>query len=156
VVTVEFECETMLLLDPEEAFDLSLRVDAHTASLADSGERATTNAGSTLGLGDEVTWRARHFGLPWTMTSKIVEWDRPSRFVDEQERGPFAMFRHEHLFELHEGGTRMTDRVAFRAPLGPIGVLVEKALLGRYMHGLIQTRNRYLASKPPNGTWHSR
>ena len=107
-----------------------------------------------LGLGDEVTWHARHFGLLWTMTIKIVEWDRPSRFVDEQERGPFAMFRHEHLFEPHGDGTRMTDRVAFRAPFGPIGGFVERVVLGRYMHGVIQTRNRYLESQPADGASH--
>jgi ligand-binding SRPBCC domain-containing protein len=145
VMTVAFECETILLLNPAAAFDLSLSVAAHTASLAGSDERATTDAGSMLGLGDEVTWHARHFGLPWTMTSKVVEWDRPTRFVDVQERGPFAMFRHEHVFEPHAGGTRMTDRVTFRAPLGPIGGLVEKAVLGRYLRRLIQTRNAYLA-----------
>jgi ligand-binding SRPBCC domain-containing protein len=33
------------------------------------------------------------------MTSRITEWSRPERFVDEQVRGPFAAFRHEHLFE---------------------------------------------------------
>jgi ligand-binding SRPBCC domain-containing protein len=154
VVAVEFECETRLSLTPAEAFDLSLRVDVHTASLAHSCERASANAGSMLGLGDEVTWRARHFGLPWTMTSKIVKWDRPSRFVDEQESGPFATFRHEHVFEPHGGGTRMTDRVAFRAPLGPIGRLFEKAVLGRYMRRLIQTRNGFLASQSADGTLH--
>lgn len=151
-MTVEFECETVLLLGPVDAFDLSLSVDAHTASLAASGERATTSVGATLGLGDDVTWRARHFGLPWTMTSRIVEWERPTRFVDEQVHGPFAMFRHEHLFEPHGADTRMTDRVKFRAPYGPIGTVVERVFLARYLCHLIQTRNAYLASRPTDDT----
>lgn len=152
-MAVEFECETLLRLGPADAFDASLSVDTHVASLAYSGERATTAAGRVLGLGDEVTWRARHFGLPWVMTSRIVEWDRPRRFVDQQERGPFARYRHEHLFEPQAAGTVMTDRIEFRAPMGPIGVVVEKLLLERYLRGLIETRNNYLAgllSLPPS------
>jgi ligand-binding SRPBCC domain-containing protein len=144
-VTVEFESVTFLSLDPPEAFDVSLNIDAHTASLMRSREQATSSAGQTLGLGDEVTWRARHLGLPWTMTSRIIEWDRPRRFVDQQQQGPFAEFRHEHLFERNASGTRMTDRIQFTAPMGVIGVLAEKVLLGRYMRKLIATRNEYLA-----------
>src|SRR5437667_12407456 len=41
-----------------------------------------TQAGDALSsLGETVTWRARHFGVPWTVTSKITALDRPSRFV---------------------------------------------------------------------------
>ena len=36
-----------------------------------------------MNLDDEVTWSARHFGVPWRMTSKIVEYQRPDQFVDE-------------------------------------------------------------------------
>jgi hypothetical protein len=76
---------------PEQAFDLSLDVEAHTGSMARSRERVIRGVmHGRLGLDDQVTWRARHFGLPWTMTSKVTEWDRPNRFVDEQVAGPFA------------------------------------------------------------------
>jgi hypothetical protein len=50
---------------------------------------------------------------------------------DEQDRGPFAMFRHEYLFEPHGRGTRITNRVTCRSPLGPIGGLVENPTLVR-------------------------
>jgi len=35
-------------------------------------------------LGDQVTWRARHFGIVFQMTSAITEYQPPKRFVDEQ------------------------------------------------------------------------
>jgi hypothetical protein len=38
-------------------------------------------------LGDSVTWRARHFGVVFRMTSAITEYQPPSRFVDEQRGG---------------------------------------------------------------------
>jgi len=144
------ELVTDLDLSPESAFDFSLDVDAHTKSMAASREVAV--AGVTRGrmnLNDEVTWRAWHFGIPWRMTSRIIDLERPLRFVDEQVRGPFAAFRHEHVFQATAHGTRMVDRIEFAAPFGWLGRLAERLVLTRYLEGLIRRRNAYLARRPP-------
>lgn len=47
-MTVEFEVTTLVAAPRDVVFDLSLDVDAHTASLADSDERAV--GGVTRGL----------------------------------------------------------------------------------------------------------
>jgi len=86
--------------------------------------------------------------IAWKMTSKITEWDRPIRFVDEQVAGPFASFRHEHTFErTGDGGTRMRDRVAFNAPAGVLGRAAEWLFIGRYVRHLIEVRNAYLSDE---------
>ena len=103
--------------------------------------------GGTIGLGEHVTWRAVHFGVPFTMTSQITELDRPTRFVDAQTRGPFRRFRHEHLFEQRGTNTVMIDRLDFDAPLGPIGRVVERVALGRYLERLIEERGLFLKAK---------
>ena len=130
----------------EACFDLSLSVDAHAASMGASGERAVAGVTSgRMSLGDTVTWKARHFGLPFLLTSTISAYERPVRFVDEQVRGPFVRWHHEHLFEADpNGGTRMIDRIDFRSPAGPLGVLVDRVFLEGYMRGLIERRNTYL------------
>lgn len=46
-------------------------------------------------LGDTVTWRARHFGIAFRITSAITEYQYPSRFVDEQLHGPFRRWWHD-------------------------------------------------------------
>jgi len=98
-----------------------------------------------MGLGDTVTWRARHFGLPFEMTSAITAYERPHRFVDEQQRGPFQSWWHEHTFDaLDPHHTLMTDEIAFRSPLGPLGAIVDRVVLGRYMPHLIRQRNQWL------------
>ena len=128
-------------------FDLALSIDAHVESMARSGERAIGDRRTgVLGLDESVTWRARHFGIPFTMTSRIVELDRPNFFVDEQLRGPFRRFRHEHAFQGDGAGTLMVDRVKFDAPFGPIGDLVERLALGGYLARLIDERNEHLKS----------
>lgn len=144
---VRFELSSVLPVHIDAAFDLSLSIDVHVDAFAGSHEQAI--GGTTQGqieLGEFVTWRARHFGRTWTMTSMITEWERPRRFVDEQHEGPFKSFRHEHLFASVQAGTHMIDRVEFVAPFGPIGRLAERAVLDRYLQHLIGVRNAFLVA----------
>ena len=141
-----FELRTDVGASATACFDLSLSVDAHRASMGRSGERAIAGVTSgQLRLGDSVTRAARHFGLPFRMTSTITDYERPVRFVDEQTRGPFALWRHEHTFTpAGDGMTVMVDRVVFRSPVGPLGRAVDALVLGRYMRRLIGQRNEWL------------
>ena len=110
-----------------------------------SNERAVR--GVTRGVmrhGDSVTWRARHFGMPITMTSVISQYDPPHRFVDEQTSGPFQHWWHEHRFEPVHAGTLMTDLVEFESPAGALGRLANDLLLTRYMTTLLEQRNDWL------------
>lgn len=145
-MTSTFTILTLTDVPPERLFDLSLDIDAHIASMSRSGERAV--AGTTsgqIGLGDTVTWSARHFGIRFTMTSEITALDRPNGFVDAQLRGPFRTFRHVHRFErLPSGRTAMTDSITLAAPA--FGILAERLLLVPYLRRLIAARNRYLLS----------
>lgn len=136
---------TVIDASPEACFELSLSVDAHTSSMRASGERIVDGVRSgSMALGDTVTWRARHFGVPWTMTSKITEYERPTMFVDEQVSGPFRSWHHRHLFRPFDGGTEMIDEVQMRSPLGILGQLADRAVLRHYLHGLLKTRNEWL------------
>jgi ligand-binding SRPBCC domain-containing protein len=132
-------------VSPARLFDISLSIDAHVASMSRSGERAI--AGVTtgrIGLGQTVTWRARHFGIWFTMTSEITELDDPTRFVDRQVRGPFRSFVHEHLFEPTVEGCRMTDVITVGSPI--LGRLAERVVLVPYLRRLILARNRHLVA----------
>lgn len=131
----------------EVCFDLSRSIDLHVESMASSRERAIS--GVTAGLisaGEEVTWEARHFGVRWEMTSRITEYERPKRFVDEMIRGPFASFRHKHEFEPRGQSTRMTDVIGFRTPCGPLSAISD-ALAGAYLRRLMAMRNATIRRK---------
>jgi ligand-binding SRPBCC domain-containing protein len=145
---VRFELCSVMPVGIEVAFDLSLSIDLHVDAFASSGEQAVAGVvDGQIQLGEMVTWRARHFGRTWTMTSVITEWERPRRFVDEQRAGPFKSFRHEHQFSVVEHGTQMIDRVEFAAPFGPIGRLAERVVLDRYLRHLINVRNAFLIAE---------
>lgn len=142
-VTYRFTHETFIYAPAEVVFDLARDVEVHVASFPTSRERPVAGVTSgLLGPGDQVTWRATHFGLRWEMTSRITQFDRPRRLVDEQIGGPFAAFHHEHVFIEHDRGVLMRDHVHFRAPAGPLGWLVERAGLGAYLKRLIRQRGR--------------
>ena len=85
------------------------------------------------------------------MTSKITDYERPTRFVDEQQSGPFASWHHEHRFEEHDGVTTMTDLVDYRSPAGPLGTLVNRVVLERYMTNLLNRRNAFLKAQAEAG-----
>jgi ligand-binding SRPBCC domain-containing protein len=151
-MTVSFVCRTESALPREQLFDLARSIDAHVDSQAGAGERAVAGVTSGLiGEGQHVTWRARHFGVPVRMTSRITSLEFPERFVDEQVRGPFKTFRHVHEFEATDRGSIMTDRVEFTAPFGPLGRLLERLVLRRYLERLIAVRGLYLAGLVPPG-----
>ncbi len=110
-------------------------------------------AGVTSGLisdGEEVSWEARHFGRLWRMTSRISNFDPPQRFVDQMVRGPFASFRHEHRFDIHGRGIRMTDLIEFRMGRRPLGLAADP-IVGAYLRRLMRIRNATIRGKAESG-----
>lgn len=140
--------ETVIAAPRAACFALSLSIDAHTASTSGSRERAVAGVtAGRIGLGESVTWKAWHFGLPWRMTSKITELDEPLHFVDEQIRGPFAYWRHEHRFEHDGSGTLMIDTVEYASPLGPLGHIADRLFVERHLVKFLSERNAWLKTE---------
>jgi ligand-binding SRPBCC domain-containing protein len=143
-----FALETEIAAPIDHVFDLARDIGLHAASMSASGEHAI--AGRMRGpieAGETVTWRARHFGIWWTLTSRITVVERPSRFADEQVAGPFRRFSHVHAFLAVPGGTLMTDDWDHTPPFGPLGWLADRLFLGRYMHRLLEARNAFLKAE---------
>lgn len=66
-----------------------------------------------------IEYRLRVHGLPIRWQTRITAWEPPVRFVDEQLRGPYRLWIHEHTFEdAPDGGTFVRDRVCYRPPFG--------------------------------------
>ena len=146
---------TRIAAPPERCFDLARSVELHTQSTAATGEVAI--AGRTHGLlgpGDEVTWRARHFGVWQQLTSRITAYDRPRHFRDAMVKGAFARLDHDHHFaDDGGGGTIMRDVLDFAAPLGPLGRLAERVVLIRYLRGFLEARNRAIKAAAESDVW---
>jgi ligand-binding SRPBCC domain-containing protein len=116
------------------------------ASTSKTEEKAIAGVTSGLiGLGERVTWQARHFGIVQTLTVEIVRFERPFTFQDKMVQGIFARLEHTHTFEsLGPRQTRMRDEFLFNAPLGPLGWLAEHCFLTAYMRHFLIERNQFL------------
>jgi ligand-binding SRPBCC domain-containing protein len=126
----------------ERVFDLARDVRIHAATTASTGERVVEAPESgLLQLGDEVEFEAVHFGVRQRLRSRIVEYDRPHRFVDEMQRGAFRRLRHIHRFEERGGATHMVDELDFASPFGLLGALVDRLFLAQYMRRFLMRRN---------------
>lgn len=93
-----------------------------------------------LERGARLRYRLKLFGVPIRWRTEIVEWDPPERFVDVQRRGPFLLWEHEHRLRPVPGGTEIHDRVRYRLFLGPVGALVRRLLVRRWLDGIFDYR----------------
>ena len=67
-----------------------------------------------------IDYRLRVHGLPLPWRSEISVWEPPHRFVDEQVRGPYRTWHHEHRFEEEAGETVVRDTVRYAVPGGAL------------------------------------
>jgi ligand-binding SRPBCC domain-containing protein len=136
-----FRIVTRIAAPIEVCFNLARDIDFHTRSLSATGERAVAGRTSGLiGLGESVTWEARHLGVWQQLTSEITAFDFPTYFRDVMTRGAFHSFAHDHRFETVGGETVMTDEVVFRSPFGPLGALVDSVFMTGYLRRLLEGR----------------
>jgi ligand-binding SRPBCC domain-containing protein len=146
---------TILHAPIERCFDLARSIEVHLLGSTGSGEQAT--AGTCTGLmnmGESVTWRARHFLIRQHLTSAITAFDRPSYFQDTMLRGAFASMQHDHFFRpLAPDTTEMRDDFRFAAPLGPLGLIAERLVLGWYMTAFLRERNAIIKQVAESEEW---
>jgi ligand-binding SRPBCC domain-containing protein len=69
-------------------------------------------------IGVRIDYRLRLHGLPLRWQSEITAWQPPFRFADEQRRGPYRAWIHEHTFMEQDGSTLIRDHVRYRVPGG--------------------------------------
>jgi ligand-binding SRPBCC domain-containing protein len=93
--------------------------------------------------GLRIDYRIALHGLPLAWQSEITAWEPPRRFVDEQRRGPYRLWVHEHLFREHGSGTEIVDQVRYAAPGGR---LIERFFVDRDLARIFDYRQRRIAA----------
>jgi ligand-binding SRPBCC domain-containing protein len=154
---VKLEEITVIDAPIERCFDLARSVEVHLAGNEHCGETAMALAGVTsglVGMGQRVTWRAKHFGVWQQLTSEITALEPPAYFQDTMIQGAFRFMKHDHFFgTLSDGKTEMKDVFCFAAPLPVLGRLVEIVVLRRYMRNLLHERNVVLKQIAESSEW---
>lgn len=148
------ELTTIINAPRERCFDLARSIDLHKLSTAGTEEEAIAGVTSGLiGKGQTVTWRAKHFGITQSLTSKITEFQYPDHFRDEMTKGAFKSIRHDHLFEESGGKTIMRDVFQFDSPYGILGIMFNKLILARYLRRLLIKRNQMIKEVAETEHW---
>lgn len=137
-----FRCELLLPRKREEVFRF----------FADAGNLETltppwlnfhvlTPSPIAMNAGTLIDYKLRVRGLPLQWRSEITVWEPPVRFVDEQRRGPYQKWIHEHRFEEGSRGTLCTDLVRY-CVLG--GAIVNRLLVRRDIETIFAFRTAQL------------
>jgi hypothetical protein len=154
---IRLEESTIIEAPIERCFDLSRCVEVHLLWNVHSREQALAVGGVTsglVGLSEEVTWRAKHFGVWQTLTSKMTAMESPHYFQVTMVRGIFRWMQADHRFEsLDSGQTEMKDIFSIAAPLPLLGPLVEALFLRRYMLALMRERNAVIKQVAESSQW---
>jgi ligand-binding SRPBCC domain-containing protein len=96
--------------------------------------------------GTRLDYRLRVRGVPFSWQSEITTWEPPLRFVDEQRRGPYRLWVHEHSFRAIGAGTEVRDQVTYAVPGG---WLVERIAVGPDVRRIFAYRRQALADLFP-------
>lgn len=99
--------------------------------------------------GTVLEYRLRLHGLPLRWRTEITAWDPPRRFVDEQIRGPYRLWVHEHTFEEDGDGTIVEDHVRYAVPFG---WLADRLLVARDLRAIFGYREDKLLHLFPGST----
>ena len=113
----EFSAELWLPLPPEKLFPFfadASNLDALTPPWLNF--QIVTPPPIVMREGALIDYRLRVRGIPLRWRTRINVWQPTHCFVDEQIRGPYRQWIHEHTFNPSEGGTLTRDYVRYAVP----------------------------------------
>ena len=113
----EFKIELWLPLPPEEVFPFfgnAANLDAITPPWLHF--RILTPLPIVMREGTVIDYRLQVNGISLRWRTRISAWQPPHRFVDEQLRGPYRQWIHEHTFEPCNDGTLARDLLRYAVP----------------------------------------
>jgi hypothetical protein len=156
-VMIHFEEITLIDAPIDRVFDLSRSVEVHLLANVHENEQALAVGGLTtglVGLGEQVTWRAKHFGLWHNLTSKATVVEPPTYLQVTMVKGVFRSMQADHLFRsLPSGATELRDTFVIAAPLPILGPIAEALFLRRYMIALNRERNAVIKQLAESDDW---
>ncbi len=84
------------------------------------------------------------FNIPLTWVTEITHISENHYFIDEQRKGPYRLWHHEHHFETVEGGVLMTDILHYDVGKGPFGRIASWLLVDKRVKDIFEFREQKL------------
>jgi ligand-binding SRPBCC domain-containing protein len=79
-------------------------------------------------------------GISVSWMTEITHVERLKLFVDEQRKGPYQLWHHQHHFKTIEGGVEMTDLVHYRLPFSFLGDIAHSAIVSKKLTDIFTYR----------------
>jgi ligand-binding SRPBCC domain-containing protein len=91
--------------------------------------------------GQVITYKVKPLlRIPLFWMTEITHVHKPHFFVDEQRRGPYALWHHQHHFKPIEGGVEMTDLIHYAIPFGVMGRVAHALFVKRQLEAIFAYR----------------
>lgn len=81
-------------------------------------------------------------GIPVYWMTEITQVKEGVYFIDEQRRGPYALWHHQHHFKEIPGGVQMTDIVHYRNPFWIFGKLANVLFVRKKLEKIFEYRRK--------------
>jgi ligand-binding SRPBCC domain-containing protein len=120
------------------------------------GFRILTPLPIRMQTGAVIDYTVRVFGFRVHWRTLITDYTPGRQFVDQQIKGPYALWHHTHTFEERDGRTVMRDRVVYALPFGLLGRMVHRLMVRRQVERIFKYREQVIqkifssASAPVN------
>jgi len=148
--TFVFECEQWFPLPLERVFAFFAdAVNLQEITPPWLHFKVLTPSPIAMKVGTLIDYKLRIHALPVRWRTLISQWQPPHRFVDEQIRGPYKLWRHLHTFEPVDGGTLVKDHVDYQS-VG--GSLVNRFFIRPDLEKIFGYRQMVLTQKLGNAT----
>lgn len=103
--------------------------------------------GESVYAGQVMTYIVKPLlGIPLGWMTEITHVAPLQYFVDEQRKGPYKLWHHQHHFKAVEGGVEMVDVVHYRLPFGPLGQLANRLVVKKELEKIFAYRYRKIAA----------
>lgn len=80
--------------------------------------------------------------IPMNWITEITHVTDKRYFVDEQRKGPYKIWHHEHHFKAVEGGVEMEDILTYELPLGFLGKIAHAMFVKSKVKEIFEYRNK--------------
>ena len=84
------------------------------------------------------------FNIPINWCTEITHIKEKEYFVDEQRKGPYRIWHHEHHFKAVKGGVLMTDILHYDIGKWIVGRIAGKLFVDKKVKGVFEYRNKTL------------
>ncbi len=105
------------------------------------------NADEKLFTGQIIEYKVSPLlGIPFHWKTLIRNVRPPYYFMDEQLKGPFGIWQHQHMYRAIDGGCEMSDVVLYQIPFGVLGDFANLLLVKRKLKQLFEFRYKKIVS----------